>query len=110
MTNERFRISVAANAAIIVPLGPLSVIPRPGGRVSLYCNCPTDGAIQATLQLGSDTVLRRAFVNVAATAGRVQIPDDFMGDGIGVAGDAVTLELANTTGGAIIAQGLVTLA
>jgi len=109
VTNERFRISVAANATVIVPLGPLAVIPSPGGKVSLYANCAVDGAIQATLQLGSDTVLRRGVLNVAATAGRVQVPDDFIADGIGVAGDPVTLELFNTTGAAVVAAGLVSL-
>lgn len=107
--SERFRVSVPASSTVEVSLGPLKVIPAGGGKLTLYANCPTDGAITTTLQLGGDTVIRRATLNVAQTAGRVQVPDDYVGDGIGVGGDAVTLELTNTTVGAVVAQGLLQL-
>jgi len=107
--SERFRVSIAANATQEIQLGPLKVIPAVGGKLALYANCPTDGALQATLQLGGDTVIRRAFLNVATTTGRVVVPDDYVGDGIGVGGDPVTLEITNTTGAAVVAQGLLQL-
>jgi len=108
-TNTRFRESVPANSTITVELGSLRSIPMPGGRVSMYAIGAVDGAIRATLMLGSDTILSRGFLSPPAVAGRLAVPDDLVATGIGVGGDPVVLTLENTTAGAIVAQGLLTL-
>jgi hypothetical protein len=109
MITQRFRESVAANSTVEVALGSLRSIPHPGGRVSLYAVSATDGAIRATLSLGSEALVQRGFLGVPAVAGRVEVPQDLVAQGIGVGGDPVVLLLENVTAGAVVAQGLITL-
>jgi hypothetical protein len=109
MITQRFRESVSANSTVEVSLGALRSIPHPGGRVTLYAVAATDGAIRCTLALGSETLVSRGFLSVPTSAGRVEIPQDMMAQGIGVGGDPVVLQLENVTGAAVVAHGLITL-
>ncbi len=103
---HRFRDSIAANATQTIDLGPLSRMPA-AGQLEVFANCPTDGAIRMTVLLGTDIVEDRGFLNVAATTGRVQVPEDIAAQGFGASNDPITIRLENTSGAAVIAQGLV---
>ncbi|MEE8581884.1 MAG: hypothetical protein V3T33_09875 [Myxococcota bacterium] len=102
---QNFRESVAANTRVEIDLGRLRQLSAGDGRARVYATSPTDGALQATFLIGQRVIQSNGILRTSATAGRVQIPDDLFAEGLGLPGDQLTLEVENTTGGAIIFAG-----
>lgn len=107
MPTQRFRESIPLTSTLEIDLGPLKILPPNGGRVRLFAVGTADGSHRASLLIGTDLVIDRAFLNPPSAAGVVDVQRDAIGEGYGEGGDPLTLRIENTTGAAAIAQGLV---
>ncbi len=97
-------IAIAGNVSIDLEqyeqAGPL------GGRCTLYATSELTDALRATLKAGSRDGITRGHVNVVVTAGRVQIPDDFIGSVTALPGERYTLRVENHNAAASEIYGL----
>lgn len=78
-----------------------------GGRMTLYATAELTDALRVTLMAGPRTGVSRAHVNVVATAGRVQMPDDLLGSVLALPGERFTLRVVNHNAAACEIYGLI---
>lgn len=92
-----FRQDIPANSEVSLDMGPLARMPR-RGRLQVYAVMEAAvGTLEMTVLLGTDVILDRSPLNVAAAADRVVIPDDLVADGDGEANDPITIRVTNVT-------------
>ncbi len=94
--------SIGANSTVEIALGRFDRIGGRGARLKLFAAALTgaSGATNCTFGAGSDTMVERADLDVAAAGPTV--PEHQIGEGVGLPGDPIIVEVTNTTGGAIV--------
>lgn len=103
--SKRFSTTITTGLTVTLNLGPLSRMPA-DGRVTAYCSTSAVGVL-VTMMVGTDVVDDSSEVNVAATAGRIEVPADLAASGKGLANDPITIRLFNSTGGTLVIATLV---
>ncbi len=86
-------IAIAGNVAI--DLEQYETAGPRGGRMTIYATSELTDALRITAKAGSRDGMTRAHVNVVVTAGRVQIPDDFLGSVTALPGERYILRVEN---------------
>lgn len=103
--SKRFSTTILTGVTATLDLGPLSRMPA-DGRITVYSSTSAVGVL-LTLMVGTDVVDDSSEVNVAATAGRIEVPADLASSGKGLTNDPITIRLFNSTGGTLIIATLV---
>lgn len=101
MTDRR---SVAANATVDnVLAGKIDEFLREKSIVTLYAVAEAVG-LNVSLIIGNEVVFDDQEIPSRAAGVTITVPDDFVVQGAGLAGDRMILRLRNTTGAAIIVR------
>ncbi len=97
-------IAIAGNVSI--DLEQYETAGPRGGRMTLYATSELTDALRVTMKAGSRDGITRGHVNVVITAGRVQIPDDFIGSVTALPGERYILRVENHNAAASEIYGL----
>lgn len=101
MTDRR---SVAANATVDnVLAGKIDEFLREKSIVRLYALAEAVGA-NVSLIVGNEVIFDDQEIPARAVGTTITVPDDFVVEGAGLAGDRLILRLRNTTGAAIVVR------
>jgi hypothetical protein len=101
MTDRR---SVAANATVDnVLAGKIDEFLREASIVTLYAAAEAVG-VNVSLIIGNEVAFDDQEITSRAAGASLIVPDDFMVQAAGLAGDRMVLRLRNTTGAAIIVR------
>ncbi len=98
---------IAIGGNVTIDLEHFATAGPQGGRMTLYATSELTDALRATLKAGSRDGLTRGHINVVVTAGRVQIPDDFIGSVVALPGETFTLRVENHNAAASEIYGLI---
>lgn len=94
--------SIAANATVDNVLsGKLAEFLQERSKVTLSAIAQAVG-VRLTLVIGGEVVLDDQEISARAAAISIVLPDDYIVEGAGFAGDRLILRVRNTTGAAII--------
>lgn len=94
--------SVAANATVDnILAGKLDEFLRVNSQINLFAIAQAVG-VRFSLNAGGETILDDQEINARAGAIATIVPDDFICDGAGFAGDRVIVRIRNTTAAPII--------
>lgn len=94
--------SVAANTTVDnILAGKLDEFLRVNSQIGLHAIAQAVG-VRYSLIIGGETALDDQEINARAGATATIVPDDFVCDAAGFAGDRVIIRIRNTTGAAII--------
>ena len=98
------RQSVAANTTVAnVLAGKLNEFLNENSVVSLYMLAEAVG-VNASLIVGNEIVVDDQEITARAVGTPITVPDDFLAQGGGFAGDRLIVRVRNTTGAAIVVR------
>lgn len=101
MTDRR---SVAANTTVDnVLAGKIDEFLRENSVVTLYAAAEAVG-VNISLIIGNEVAFDDQEITARAAGAAITVPDDFLVQAAGLAGDRMILRLRNTTAGAIIVR------